>query len=150
MATTSPVDHEHDLTAGGVDVCDDLLDESAHEALLNTCIARWRGPRCLEVVCESEQGFAIRPCFWRVLDGLQTCLGGAQLLERGVPACLELGGDEAIVRIDGLVTTTREPHLVLGLLAFELERPTTLQRLIVCEVHRGYGSLHGQGRDHAK
>jgi len=150
VSPTSPVDHENDLTGCRVDVCDDLLDESAHETLLDTCIARWRRPRCLEVVREAEQGVAIGARVWSVIYGLHPFLGGAQLLERGVPACLELGRDEAIVGINGFIATTRELHLVRGLLALEIERSTTLHRLIVCEVHRCYGSLHGQGRDHAK
>ena len=47
--TADPVNHENDLCGLRIDVGDDLLDQGAHDALLQSRIRRWSSPNGLEV-----------------------------------------------------------------------------------------------------
>ena len=58
MHATDPVDDQHDLACLLIDVGDHLLDEGAHDALLQACICRWSRPDGLEVRGEWGKRYA--------------------------------------------------------------------------------------------
>jgi hypothetical protein len=66
VGATHPVDDENDLGGRVVDIGHDLVDQSAHDALLDTCIGRRRRPGSLQIGGERRKRRWIsgrhRPC----------------------------------------------------------------------------------------
>lgn len=87
---TAPMDDEHDFAACVIDVDENLLDQRAHELLLDARIGGGSLPRCTEIDRQSHQRFAIRCRRLRHDWLVESCLASAKMRERGVPASLEL------------------------------------------------------------
>lgn len=131
------MDGEDDLPRGVIDVEHDLLDEGAHEALLGAHVRRGRVPREVQMVGEAEERVTGDSRRRRGVRGGETRLTLAAPREGAIPSRFELRGDETVVRIDGLVATGREGHLIGGLLVLELERAAAL-----VELAKGVGLGH--------
>jgi hypothetical protein len=105
---------------------------------------RRRGlPRGLEIRREREQGLARDARRRRQRPGGEPGLTLLEPRERRVPPRLELGGDESIVRIDGLVAPLGQGDVVLGLLAFQLQRAPALIEVLARFPFGHASSFHG-------
>src|SRR3954453_15392641 len=115
VLTALPVDHEHDLARGLVDVGDDVRDQGPHEPLAGAHRRAGRVPSGLQVAGEAGEVGRVRGRGRRLLPGRQAGLARRHAAERRLPAPLQLGGDEAVVGIAGRVAPLREGRLVARL-----------------------------------
>jgi hypothetical protein len=131
------MDDEDDFAACFIDVHENFLDQRAHELLLDPGIRGGSLPRRAEIDCQSPQALRVHGSVLRDGRLVEARLAGAEVGERGIPTSLELGRDQAVVGIDRLVPAPCELHGISGLLAFELQRTTSVSGLFHSEIPRG-------------
>ena len=56
MGAADPVDREHDLRSRVIEIGDRLLDDGAHDPLLQSSVRSGRGPDGMQVFCEGVEG----------------------------------------------------------------------------------------------
>ncbi len=104
-----PVNDEIHLTSIEVDVDDDFLDKCTDDPLLQTQVGIGGIPSAMQIGREAPE--AILPRRQGLGPNLLVVDASFDLvhpLKSRIPATLELGSDEAIVRVDGVVLLARE------------------------------------------
>ncbi len=103
VGATHPVDDEHDL-GGRVDIGHDLVDQGAHDALLQPCIGRRHRPDSLQI------GGERRKCRWISARHRPCSVVGGNLAfhlrgmgKRLVPARFQFGRYKTVCRVSGIV-----------------------------------------------
>ena len=129
MLTASPMDRQDDLAGLVVDIGEDIGDQGAHDALAGTHGYARRVPRGLQVRSEACQ---IGDASLRVggLHRVEPHFACLDALERRLLALLELGGDQAIVRIAGGIAPLGKRGLVAGLLKIQLGQALAFAQLL--------------------
>lgn len=98
------MDHENDLRGRVVDIGHDLMDEGAHNALLEASIRRRRIPDRFEVRGQNaERGWISKRCGHRRIMHGDLGLNLRRVSERSVPAGFQLTGHQPVRGISGIV-----------------------------------------------
>ena len=122
MVAAVPADHQIERVV--LDADDDLVDQRSHDPLARLGCHAGTRPGPLQIGAERHQPLAIGRCeidSGRSRQSLQLGLQIAHDRQPLVPSLLQLGGDEAVVGIDGIVLATRAADLVAGLLQRQLD-----------------------------
>jgi hypothetical protein len=131
------MDDQDDLSGLVIDVHKDLLHQRAHELLFDARVGGGRVPGRAEIDGQSQQGLTVGDRLVRHDRLVEARLARVEVGERGIPASLELGRDQAVVGIDRLVPAPRELHGIPRLLAFELQRAASVGGLLHGQILRG-------------
>lgn len=141
---TTPVDHQNNLALRVVYVDDNLLDEGADDLLLGAHVCSWRVPYGFEVARERQQGRGIDRRRRHGCPRGHPGLAFPQTGQGGIPPCLQLQRNQAVVGIDSLVATFCELDLVLELLSLQIECPAVFVDFLAFLRCGHDGSIHRQ------
>lgn len=160
MLATFPVDRQNDFTLLFIDISDDIGHERAEELLTTTHVDVRRAPSGLQVGGNASKIWHRRGQIDLSRLG-QTRFTGFHTPERCFPAILELGSDQAVIRVAGSIATFSERCLVSGLLQVQLHHAVPFFQIIPMrpisfhcglDRHRRHGSqyLFAYGRVDAR
>ncbi|WP_306341415.1 2-oxoacid:acceptor oxidoreductase family protein [Sphingobium sp. Z007] len=160
VLATFPVDRQNDFTLLFIDVSDNISHEGAKELLTTTHVNGRRAPSALQVGGNASKIGCRRGQIDLSRLG-QTRFTGFHTPERCFPAILELGSDQAVIRVAGSIATFSERCLVSGLLQVQLHHAVPFFQIIPMrpisfhcglDRHRRHGSqyLFAYGRVDAR
>ena len=144
-----PVDDQDDLSSVLVDVGDHLVDEGAHDALLQPRVCGGRRPDRLQV--HRERGERSRVCTWhrpRRLVGDNLGLRVGDLGKRSVPTRFELARHETISGIRCVILTEGAIGCVVRSFKVAPKRVAHLVPPLARALFGGHGGGDGAGANH--
>ena len=150
MPTAGPVDQQHDLFGGLVEIADDLLDQDMDEALLGPGVGCRRVPGRWQVMGEPRQGGSIdlRAGGRGRTQVLDAAFDLGDPFQSAVPARLQFARDEPLGGVDQLVSTGREARLVARRFEIALRRGDDVVRRaldLIRSEDRGFDGAVGDG-----
>ena len=113
------MNRQDDFAGLVVNIGDDVGDQRAHESLAGAHAHAGRVPGGFQVIGEAGQVRANGLRVWRV-HRFQPRLARLHALQRGLPALLQFGGDQAVVGVAGGITSLGERCFIARLLQIEL------------------------------
>ena len=124
VAPSGPMDQQHRLVGGVVEIADDLLDQDMDETLFGPCISRRGVPRRRQVVRKLKEACTIdlwprRRIGTQVVD---STFEFGDALQGAVPARLQLAGDMALGGIHQFVSAPGEGGFISRSFEFPLDR----------------------------
>ena len=145
-----PMNDERNLTSFGVDIDNNFFDESADDALLQAHVGLGGVPRPRQIGTECPEVISVWLDLLLDLRPFNARFDLIHLLQSSVPATFELGDNEAVLGVDGVVLLAREPLRIPRRLQFQQQCIEEFAVAMALLRHRKHRGVDGAWLHHAQ